>query len=135
MLREWTSEQLRNLADARELHVSAPRAGATPRAWVPIWVVVVDDSVFVRRWYRRETGWYGRAVASGEAWVRVAGDPVQVRVTAVGPREADAVDAAYRSKYGTAAASSMVTDEAAASTLLLTPASDPDTSGADTLDP
>ncbi len=135
MPRIWTSEQLRYLADARELHVSAPRGGGTPRTWVPIWVVVVDDSVFVRTWYRRETGWYGRAAASGDAWIRVADDSVQVQVTAVGPRESDAVDAAYRVKYGTAAASSMVSDEAVASTLILTPVSDPGASGTDTLDP
>ncbi|GAA3629929.1 hypothetical protein GCM10022200_10820 [Microbacterium awajiense] len=102
---------------------------------MPIWVVVVDDRVFVRTWYRRDTGWYGRAVASGQAWIRVAGDPVRAQVTVIGSRDSDAVDAAYRSKYGAAAASSMVTDEAAASTLLLTPASDPDTSGTVTLDP
>ena len=67
------------------------------------------------------TGWYGRAVASGSAVIRMRGEPVDVIVTATGSTDADAVDASYRAKYGAAGAQSMVTAEAVASTLRLTP--------------
>ena len=80
------------------------------------------DRVFVRTWHQRTTGWYGRAVQSGHAFVRVFGNPTEVVVTATGALDASSVDAAYRTKYGAGGAASLVTAEAAASTLVLTPA-------------
>jgi hypothetical protein len=115
---DWTPADLGALADAHELEIASDPAAR----WMPIWVVVVDDGVFVRTWQRRKTGWYGRAVASGRAWIHVADEPVEVVVTPTGDEIPDAVDAAYRAKYSFAGAGSMVTAEAAASTLRLTPA-------------
>ena len=85
-------------------------------------MVVVEDEVFVRTWHRRTTGWYGRAVASARASIRVKGHPVDVIVTVTGEADADAIDEAYRTKYGVGA-QSMITTEASASTLCLTRAS------------
>ncbi len=119
----WTSEDLRHLAGSRELEIAAPRVSGGPGRWTPIWVVVVEDEVFVRTWHRRNTGWYGRAVESGRAWIRVSGDSVDVAVAATGDTGADSIGAAYRTKYGAGGAQSMVTAEAAASTLRLTRAS------------
>jgi hypothetical protein len=116
----WTASELRDLDGRRELEIAATRSGSR----VPIWVVVDRDRVFVRTWHRRTTGWYGRAAASGRAWIWAAGDPIQVLVTAVGTADADAVDRGYRAKYGDAGAGSMVTAEAAASTLRLSRADD-----------
>jgi hypothetical protein len=48
---------------------------------------------------------------------------VDVEVTATGDSSAAVIDEAYRTKYGAAGAQSMVTVEAAASTLRLTRAS------------
>ena len=56
----------------------------------------------------------------GARWIRVSGEAVEVIVDVAGDDEAAAVDAAYRTKYGTGGAESMVTAEAAASTLRLT---------------
>lgn len=120
--RAWQDDELRALAGLRELHIAAPRAGGGFGRCVPIWVVVVGGDVFVRTWQRRDTGWYGRAAAQGTAQVEVASRPIDVTVEVVGERDRDAVDDAYRAKYGSAGAGSMVTAEAAASTLLLTPA-------------
>lgn len=119
----WTARELGELASARVLEVSAPRADGSYGPWTPIWVVVVDSEVFVRTWHRRETGWYGRAVRHGRLRIRVAGEPVDVLVEVVGDANADAVDAAYRDKYGTGGAQSMTTPEAVAATLRLVRAS------------
>jgi hypothetical protein len=119
----WTSEELRYLEASRELEIAARRANGDPGVWTPIWVVVVEDEVFVRTWHRRTTGWYGRAVASARASIRVSGHSVDVIVTVTGDADADAVDGAYRTKYGVSGAQSMVTAEASASTLRLTRAS------------
>jgi hypothetical protein len=114
----WTPDELRALTAARELEIASAPTGR----WVPIWVVVVAGRVFVRTWRRRSTGWYGRAVASGRAWIRVSGSVLEVAVARAGAEAADAVNAAYRGKYGTGGAACMVTTEAEASTLSLAPA-------------
>lgn len=119
----WTPDDLRYLAVTLELEVAAPRADGDPGRWTPIWVVVVEGEVFVRTWHRRVTGWYGRAVESERAWIRVGEDPVAVVVVATGDLDSDAIDAAYRAKYGAGGGQSMVTDEAAASTLRMRRAS------------
>jgi hypothetical protein len=113
----WTPDELRTLSATRELEV-----GTRPDNGVPIWVVVVGDRVLVRTWRRRTTGWYGRAVRAARLRVRVGAGSVEAEVSLVGTDDADAVDAAYRAKYGTGGAESMVTAEAIASTLRLTPA-------------
>lgn len=115
----WTPDDLHELDRRRELEVAAPLDGGGRGSWTPIWVVVADGQVFVRTWRRRKTGWYGRAVSAERAWIRMPAGPVDVRVEAVGSTGAHAIDDAYRRKYGTAAAESMVSAEAAASTLRL----------------
>ncbi|MGA0568758.1 DUF2255 family protein [Rathayibacter sp. KR2-224] len=119
----WTPDDLRHLDRTREVEIAVPHVAGRPNGWTPIWVVVVDDEVFVRTWRRRDTGWYGRAVRSARTRMRVAGDSVDVVVAAIGDTNAAVVDAAYRTKYGRAGSESMVTAEAAASTLRLERAS------------
>jgi hypothetical protein len=117
----WSLQHLRALSDAIEIEVSAPRRDSGPGRWTPIWVVVAGRDVFVRTWHRRETGWYGGAVRSGVARIRVGDASVNVTVEMIGDTDAAAIDASYRRKYGDLAARSMVTVEAAASTLRLNP--------------
>lgn len=88
---------------------------------MPIWVAVAGSDVFVRTWRRRETGWYGGALRSASAHVRAGQLSVDVIVADIGDANAALVDAAYRDKYGDLAARSVVTADAAASTLQLTP--------------
>lgn len=98
------------------------RADGTLGRWTPIWAVHVADAVYVRTWYRRDTGWFGRAVSTGCARVRVPGVEVEVRVEDVGVGPSglrDSVDDAYRDKYGGGSTGNMVGDDAAATTLRL----------------
>jgi hypothetical protein len=120
----WSPEQLRTLSDAIEIEVSASRRDGGLSRWTPIWVVVDGADVFVRTWRRRDTGWYGGAVRQAAARIRVGDASTDVIVSATGDMDAAAVDAAYRKKYGALAARSMVTAEATASTLRLTPRAD-----------
>ena len=123
----WTADELAHFAAADELEITARRPDGTLRAWTPIWVVVADGQVYVRTWHRRDTGWFGRAVASRRARVRVPGVEVDVRVTDLGPGDADVrarIEAAYLTKYRryeSATVHRMVTDDAAAATLRLGP--------------
>ena len=118
----WTSARLDALAQSPELEVAIGGTDDRPERWTPIWVVVADGDVYVRTWQRRDSGWYGRAVRSRSARIRVQGAIVDVAVEAADDATRAAVDAAYLSKYGGGGARSVTTDDAAASTLRLAPA-------------
>ncbi|GAC66508.1 DUF2255 family protein [Gordonia soli] len=119
----WTPEELAAIDAARELEIAVPRADDSVRPWTPIWAVCADSEVYVRTWYRRETGWFGDAVRGERARVRVPGVEVGVRIEDIGAGTTelrDAVDDAYRAKYGDGGSTSrMVGDDAAAATLRL----------------
>jgi len=80
----WTPEQLARFGATRELEIAVRRADGTLRTWTPIWVVDVVGDVYVRTWYRRDTGWFGLALSTGHARVRVPGVEVDVRIEDVG---------------------------------------------------
>jgi hypothetical protein len=118
----WTLEQLARIDAARELEIAVRGADGTLRPWTPIWVVHVHDHVYVRTWYRRDTGWFGHALRNRRARVRVLGVEVDVRIddVGVGPSGLRAdVDGAYRDKYCGGSTGNMIGDEAAATTLRL----------------
>ncbi|MFD8673478.1 DUF2255 family protein [Streptomyces seoulensis] len=118
----WTPEDLHLLDAAGELRIAVRDSDGSLRPEALIWVVRVGERVYVRSWYRRDTGWFGHAVRSGRARIRVPGLEAEVTVEDVGETSADVtaeVDAAYRAKYGNGAADSMVTPAAGATTLRL----------------
>ena len=69
----WSAEELERIGTAQELRISTSRADGTLRREVPIWVVRVSGHVYVRTWYRRDNGWFGHAVDSRRARIRVPG--------------------------------------------------------------
>jgi hypothetical protein len=123
----WTADDIRRIGSAEELQIAARRADGTLRRWLPIWVVCVDEQVYVRTWYRRNTGWFAHVLDSRRACVRVPGLQADVAVEDVGAgpdRLRMDIDAAYRAKYepyGTSTVENMVAAAAAAATLLLSP--------------
>jgi hypothetical protein len=124
----WSPEELERIDSADELRIAVERTDGTLPPWVPIWAVCSDGQVYVRTWYRRETGWFGRALKSGRARIRVPGLEVGVVVEDVGEGTDQVrvgVDAAYRAKYdhyGPGSVDQMVAAAAAATTLRLEPA-------------
>ncbi|MFI5589930.1 DUF2255 family protein [Amycolatopsis sp. NPDC051758] len=123
----WSSAELELLDAAQELEIGVRRADGTLRRAVPIWVVCAGSRVYVRTWHRRDTGWFGQALRTRRAHVRVEGLEADVAVEDVGegsPGQRAAVDAAYRVKYGgfgDAGVGNMVSASAAAATLQLVP--------------
>ena len=120
----WSENDLELIGGSGELLIAVQRDDGTLRRWTPIWVVRANDGVYVRSWYRRDTGWFGAALRSRRARIRVPGLEAGVVVTDVGEGPAglrDSVDAAYRGKYGDSASTSMVGAPAAATTLRLDP--------------
>lgn len=125
MTTAWSTEDLEQIGRAEELEIATKRADGTLRRWVPIWVVCVGDQVYVRTWYRRDNGWFGHALGSRRARIRVPGLEVDVVVEDVGEDKTERranVDAAYHAKYarhGGPSVDGMTTDTAAATTLRL----------------
>jgi hypothetical protein len=120
----WSPEELNSIGAAVELHIAVRRPDGRLRRWTPIWVVRVDEQVYVRTWYRRENGWFGHALLSRRARIRVPGLVGDVTIEDLGQGEAElqaGVDAAYLAKYGHQGAESMETAAAAATTLRLAP--------------
>ncbi len=121
----WSREELERIGRAEELQIAAMRADGTLRRWVPIWVVYVGEQVYVRTWYRRDSGWFGHVLDSRRARIRVPGLEADVAVADVGEdsQVRAGTDAAYRTKYGHYGTSvdRMVADGAAAATPRLNP--------------
>ena len=119
---DWSADDLQRIDTSDELLVAARRADGSPTRAVPVWVVRVGGQVCLRTWYRRDTGWFGRAVDTLRAHIEVPGVAADVAVEDIGAAELRAeVDAAYRAKYrryGTSV-EQMVSDGAAATTLRL----------------
>jgi hypothetical protein len=100
----WTSDELDRIGSADELRITSVRADGALRPYVPIWVVRVGDDLYVRSYRGADGGWFrhlrerdrGRIKAGGverEVAVAAAADDVDNDVD-------DAVDEAYRGKYG-----------------------------------
>ena len=122
MTASWSPDELRLINAAAELRIAVQRSDGSLRGWVPIWVVCAGARVYVRTWYRRDTGWFGHALRSRRARIRVPGLDADVTIEDIGDASTQVttdVDAAYRAKYGRGGAGSMVTATAAATTLQL----------------
>jgi hypothetical protein len=123
----WSPNELERIARAEELHIAAKRADGTLRREVPVWVVRAGGQVYVRTWYRRDSGWFSHVVESRRARIRVPGLEADIAIEDIGGDEGELraiVDAAYRAKYGRYGETTverMVTDDAAATTLRLVP--------------
>ena len=123
MTATWSADQLELIGRSTELRIASRRSDGELRSSVPIWVVCADGAVYVRTWYRRTTGWFGHVVELPRAHIEVPGLEADVLVTDLGDGPSGLrarVDAAYQAKYG-AGHQSMVTDDAAATTLRLDP--------------
>ncbi|MGC4932180.1 DUF2255 family protein [Gordonia sp. DT30] len=123
----WSKATLDTIESSEEIRITAPRGDGTLPDAVPIWAVCSGDAVYVRTWYRRTSGWFGRAVSSKQARIIVDGNGFDTLVDDVAddPAVRAEVDAAYGAKYGrygSGSAGQMASDDAAATTLRLTPA-------------
>lgn len=121
----WTSDELAAIDADDELRIAARKRDGALRAAVPIWAVRVDDALYVRAAYGPRTGWYRVARANGAAHVSAGGVERDVTTADADAAVNDAVDAAYRAKYGRYADSivdGIVNAQARATTIELRPA-------------
>ena len=121
----WSEGELAAIGRAEEIQLAADRADRTRGPAVPVWIVRVDDDLYVRS-FRGPTGaWYRRAQRHRSGHIRVDAIERTVRFTNADPGARAQIDQAYRAKYGRYGASyiqPMTSDSVAETTLRLEPA-------------
>jgi hypothetical protein len=122
----WTDDELQRLAAAEELEIAPVRRNGQLRRPVPVWVVRAGDELYVRAAYGADRGWHGTARTSRRARIEAGGLAKDVTLEDADGAVLDAVDAAYRNKYGRYASivASITDAEHRATTLRLRPARD-----------
>lgn len=121
----WTGDELKNIAESDELQISWLKADGTLHSPVTIWVVRLDDDLYLRSvrgpgsiWFRgTQLRHAGRIEAGG-----VTKDVAFVEDVAADVHKR--IDAAYRAKYSGYAANivnSVLTPAARSATIKLVP--------------
>lgn len=119
----WTSDELDAIGTAEELSLASVRRDGTLRRPVTMWVVRDGEDVYVRSVNGRGSSWFRGARTRHEAHIRAGGVERDVELVESDERT-DAVDAAYREKYGRrypTIVPSIIAPQARAATLKLTP--------------
>jgi hypothetical protein len=116
----WDTTTVRRLAETGEIDVVVPAPGR-PDARTPIWIVVVDDNLYVRSWKGEAGIWYRRAHRHGAGSIVAGGEQHQIRFVAIDDPGLNArIDVAYRRKYGNSSyTQAMTRPRATASTMRL----------------
>jgi hypothetical protein len=120
----WTPDELTRIGKADDLQISSRRRDGSLRPYVTIWVVRSGDDVYVRSAYGHENGWFQRALSSGAGRIRAGGVERDVAFEESGASVDAELHAAYHAKYdryGPSIVGTVVSSEAARSTLRLLP--------------
>ena len=96
----WTKDELQRIASAEELELASRRRDGTLSNAVTIWVVRVDDDLYVRSWKGDGGAWFRAIQARHEGHIKAGG--IGKDVTFVAQTDADInhrIDVGYRTKY------------------------------------
>ena len=113
----WTPDELTVLADASSLRLTA---GDGPCPEVELGMVLVQGGLYVRAYRGPESRWFQAAQETGRGRIRAGAIARDVLLVPV-PGPADAIDAAYRAKYGNSG-TLVASLQALAATLRIDPA-------------
>jgi len=120
----WTNDELNKVGNAEELRIATMRRDGSLRKKVIIWVVRLDDDLYVRCVNGRSGAWFRGLLTRHEGRIWAGG--VEKAVTFVeesDPALNERVDEAYLSKYGRYPqyVAPMVTPAVRAATIRLVP--------------
>lgn len=97
--RGFSKKTLAALRDGKLVRI---RAGMAPHRFIGIWVVVVEDRVFVRSWSIKARSWYRTFLEEPRGAINVDEREIPVRARfPKSPRLLDAISQAYLDKYHT----------------------------------
>jgi hypothetical protein len=123
----WTSDELNKIGNAEELQIASLRSDGSQSNPVTIWVVRVDDDLYVRSVNGRGSAWFRGTEVRHEGHIRAGSVDKDVTfVDESNPDINEQIDTAYRTKYRRYAASivnTTLTPAARAATIKLVPRS------------
>jgi len=121
----WHEDELSAIAAPQELEIAPMRRNGELRSPTIIWAVRTGDDLYARAAYGPSTGWHRVARANKQGRIKAGGIEKDVTIEDADPSTYDAVDAAYRDKYGryTSIVDGITTDDARATTLRFRPRS------------
>jgi hypothetical protein len=120
----WTEDDLARMDRVDELGIASRRPDGSLRPFITIWFVRLGDELYVRSAYGHDNPWFQRALASGEGRIRAGGVERDVAFEVPGSGVDADLHAAYHAKYdryGRGIVGTVVSTEAARSTLRLVP--------------
>jgi hypothetical protein len=120
----WTSDELTRIGTSQELQIASARPDGTLRKPRTIWVVRVDDDLYVRSMYGRSGGWFPGTQVRHQGHIQAGGVDKDVTFADADPDLNDQIDTAYRDKYrryGERIIGGVVNPEARAATIRLVP--------------
>jgi len=121
---EWTNDELKKIGNVEELRIATLRHDSTLRKKVTIWVVRLDDDLYVRCVNGRNGAWFRGALTCHEGRIWAGGvEKDVIFVEESDPSINDRIDEAYLSKYGRYPqyVAPMVTPEVRNATIKLVP--------------
>ena len=123
----WTRDELTKIAAAEELELASTRPDDTLGSSVTIWVVRIDDDLYVRSWKGDGGAWFRAAKVRHAGHIDAGGVGKDITFVAETDDDVnDRIDAAYRAKYrrhGGRYVDPMVAPTARAATIKLVPRS------------
>jgi hypothetical protein len=122
----WTSDELSRIEAADELEIASIRGDSTLRNPTTIWVVRLDDDLFVRSVNGRTAAWFRGTQVRHEGRIWSGGVERDVTFIDADDDIDDQIDDAYRTKYSRYASNivgSVLTPEARSATIELVPRS------------
>jgi hypothetical protein len=120
----WSADELATIDGAEELRIASRRDDGSLRNFITIWVVRVDDGIYVRSAYGWDNPWFQRALRSGQGRIRAGGLERDVAFEQREPETTASVTAAYHAKYeryGPRMVGTVVSPDAERSTLRIRP--------------
>ncbi|HET9660238.1 MAG TPA: DUF2255 family protein [Thermomicrobiales bacterium] len=95
----WTQTELDSIGEAEELRIRSRRTDGTLRKPVIIWVVRLDDNLYVRAVGGPDSPWFRGTQTRHEGHISAGGIERDVTFAPVDPALHAAIDRAYRAKY------------------------------------
>ena len=118
----WNTDQLNRIGATEEVRIAARRADGALRKPVTVWIVRINNNIYVRSVNGRNAVWFRGVQARHEGRLQVGGVEKDVNFLE-GTDNQDQIDAAYHSKYARypGIVPNILTPETRATTLRLVP--------------
>ena len=121
---EWNKDEIKKISETDDLHISPFREdGKTYGTPTWIWSVVVDEGLYVRAYYGKDSKWYNAAIKQKAGKITAAGITKEVTFEPIVDSNVnDLIDKAYQIKYkGSPYFKAMISERTRSATIKMTP--------------